>query len=264
MTTFVKYHISPVDKTPVDKTPVDKSAVDKPIVDKTAVDKIVDISKLLITDVYPNIGIIKSFTGKDLICRLDFSKTTVNDLLVNLCRKINYRLQCHETKNINFLHKNNIFLSKDKTLKELGCNNIFEKLSMTLENKNNGINHKPSSELLQKCKFSKKVVFIKTLTGKTIPIPFHDEMTVVDIKYFIMISDNIPINLQRLVYNGRQLDNNNYANHYNIENKDTIHINLRLCGGMFHETSGRNGGYNTLSECIIDIDPLTVNVNKKY
>ena len=35
---------------------------------------------------------------------------------------------------------------------------------------------------------------------------------------------------------------------------DTIHLVSRLRGGMFHETSGKNGNYKSLECMIIDID----------
>ena len=60
----------------------------------------------------------------------------------------------------------------------------------------------------------------------------------------------------RLIYNGKQLEDNLVLENTDLKDHSTIHIILRLSGGMFHEFSGRDGVYTPLSlllDKVIDI-----------
>jgi len=80
---------------------------------------------------------------------------------------------------------------------------------------------------------------IRSLTGKEIPIRVHDKMRVSELKELIEKEDQTPIHQQRLVYNGKQLDEEQTLDYYNITQGTVVHIILRIRGGMFHETSAR-------------------------
>ncbi|CAB9513141.1 Polyubiquitin (Fragment) [Seminavis robusta] len=50
---------------------------------------------------------------------------------------------------------------------------------------------------------------------------------------------DIPMKEQRLVFAGRSLEDDKMLSDFNIQNESTLHLILRLRGGMYHESSGR-------------------------
>jgi ubiquitin len=76
-----------------------------------------------------------------------------------------------------------------------------------------------------------KQIFIKTLQGKSITIDVNDTDTLESVKNKILEIEGIPVDQQRLVFNGKQLEDTNSINDYGIESDSTIHLVLRLRGG---------------------------------
>lgn len=76
-----------------------------------------------------------------------------------------------------------------------------------------------------------KQIFIKTLTGKTITINVNDNENIKDIKDKITDIEGIPQDQQRLVFNGKQLEDDKTLGDYQIDGDSTIHLVLRLRGG---------------------------------
>ena len=80
---------------------------------------------------------------------------------------------------------------------------------------------------------------------------------IINLKYKILDKDGIPIDQQRLVFLGNQLDDSKRLDDYAIKDNSNIHLILRLRGGMFNEVSGRNGQYEPVKstlEYILEID----------
>ena len=143
----------------------------------------------------------------------------------------------------------------EKTLKELGCIGKLAKLEMyynTISAKKTEIN---VNDVKQKISSAKNIVKVKTLTGKVINIKFIGELTCEELKALIMEEIGLPIDLQRLIFRGIQLEDARMLKDYDMYNEASIHLVSRLRGGMFHETSGKNGNYKPLEFTIIDIDP---------
>jgi len=104
-------------------------------------------------------------------------------------------------------------------------------------------------------------LFIKTLTGKSISLNLDSlDITVLAMKLLIQEKEDIPPDQQTLMFAGRRLENaKNILRDYNIQKESTLHLILRLRGGMMHDTSG----HDQLAELpIISFTELAVVPNK--
>jgi ubiquitin C len=94
-----------------------------------------------------------------------------------------------------------------------------------------GVQMESILHLVQYCRGGGKI-YVKTLTGKTFTLNMVDSQYIKDLKCMIEAKEDIPTGQQRLVFNGKQLEDGRTVSDYDIKGQDMVYLILRLRGGM--------------------------------
>lgn len=239
-------------------------------------DKTIDFDKLVIPKTH-DILLFNSLEGKKLFAIYHRSKTSMRNIINNLKQNYNFDYATPD-KDCKFYLKVpalQSYLHEDEfcnTPEQLGLNSkTFIDIGLELDHRCNKYTNYNKLDKILKAKAAeekKKIdaeykqmankmlhgpfgqIYAKTLTGKTLAIETVSDLTIKELKYLIQDKEGCPPDMQRLVFAGRQLEDSQTLADTNIMNDSTIHVILRLRGGMYHETSGKNGDYKPLKDCI--------------
>ena len=206
-----------------------------------------DINSLLGINGDKNLLVITTPGKKKILGRYSSQNTRVQDVLNMISDDLKFTTSIPNQNEV-YLKYGKKYMDPAKKLNEYDIKKPFDIIQLVNE---------PEQMSKSEIEYKKKnysgpkiTLFIKTLTGKTLTIRISPLAKIGELQLAIQEKEGIPPDQQRIVFAGIQLEPNETISNYDIKYEATLHLILRLCGGMYHEYSGRNGEYQSLESAL--------------
>lgn len=142
------------------------------------------------------------------------------DPVWELKRKIEHQEGLHAPHQV--LIQGGMQLPNDRTVQDL---NYFSLEVLLIPGAVPLVGHNKMSQF-----YSERKINICTMTGKTFPIGGDPSDTIASVKSAINDCEGIPVDQMRLIFGGRQLEDDRTMLSYDIQNGSTLYLVLRLSG----------------------------------